>query len=85
MVQVSPQATPNPLAFKFTLEGHTFAAPVSIRDAAAAEGTPFAALFKLPGVAGIFATANFVTVTKTPAADWGTLADLVKEALEKSL
>jgi hypothetical protein len=84
MAHVNPQPTPNPQAFKFTIEGHTFDAPISITDADAAQGTPFEAVLKLPGVAGLFATANFVTVTKTQASDWEHLVPLVKETLEQS-
>ena len=84
MAHVSPQPTPNPQAFKFTIEGHSFDAPISLNDADAAQGTPFEAVMKLPGVAGVFATANFVTVTKAPASDWEQLVPVVKETLEQS-
>ncbi len=70
MAEVIPQATPNPQAYKFTIEGHTFDRPITIGNAGDAAGTPFEGLFALPGVAGVFATANFVTLTKEPAADW---------------
>ena len=70
MAEVIPQATPNPQAYKFTIEGHTFDGPVTIGSADDAAGTAFEGLFSLPGVVGVFATANFVTLTKEPAADW---------------
>jgi len=83
MVQVIAQPTPNPQAYKFTLDGHTFARPQTVGPESAA-GTPFEALFKLPGVASVFATANFVTVMKEPAADWGSLVSAAKAALEEA-
>lgn len=84
MTTVIPQPTPNPAAYKFTIRGHRFEGPVTIRDAAGAEGTPFEGLFLLQGVASVFATADFVTVTKRPEADWSTLVDPARKALESS-
>jgi len=81
MAEIIALPTPNPQAYKFTIEGHTFPQPVTLSDAAAAAGTPFEALFKLPGVAGVFATANFVTVTKQPDAAWDQLIEPAKQAL----
>lgn len=78
------QATPNPQAYKFTLDGHSFSSPRTIGDAAAAKGTPFEQLFAIPGVKSVFATANFVTVTKDPAADWDAIVEPVRAALESS-
>jgi hypothetical protein len=81
--QVTPQPTPNPNALKFSIAGHRFASPLTFGDAAAAKGTPFAeALFRIQGVRGLFATADFVTVTKEPAADWSHILPAAKRALE---
>ncbi|NJN14206.1 MAG: hypothetical protein HC813_00635 [Planctomycetes bacterium] len=57
---------------------------MTIGDREAAEGTPFAPLFAIPGVASIFATANFVTIMKVPAADWPAILPAAKSALETS-
>jgi hypothetical protein len=84
MASVIPQPTPNPAAYKFTIQGHRFDRAVTIKDAASAEGTPFEPLFLLPGVASVFATADFVTVTKRPEADWSELAGPARKALESS-
>ena len=84
MVEAIPQPTPNPQAYKFTLDGHAFDRPIAIGGADEAAGTPFEGLFALPGVASIFATSNFVTVMKEPAADWGPILDSAKEALERA-
>ncbi len=83
MAQVIPQATPNPQAYKFTIDGHAFAAPVTIGSAGDAAGTPFEGVF-LPGVVSVFATANFVTLTKEPAADWDGIIPGAKAALESA-
>ncbi|MHC4937371.1 MAG: NifU N-terminal domain-containing protein [Planctomycetota bacterium] len=81
MATVTAQPTPNPAAYKFTIEGHQFDGPTTIGSAAEASGTPFAPLFTLPGVKSIFATANFVTITKDPSADWTGIVDPATETL----
>jgi len=83
MAQVIPQPTPNPHAFKFTLEGYSFPAPRTV-DASTAPGTPFAGLFALPGVVSVFATANFVTIMKDPGADWAQIVEPARQVLERS-
>lgn len=83
MVQVTAQPTPNPMAFKFTLAGHSFDGPATV-DAGSAAGTPFEGLFEIPGVASVFATADFVTVMKTPDADWSAIVAPAKAHLEQA-
>jgi hypothetical protein len=83
-MHVVAQPTPNPQAYKFTLEGHTFPKPTTVANAAAAKGTPFEKLFALPGVASVFATANFVTITKAPGADWARIVEPARKVLEQA-
>jgi Scaffold protein Nfu/NifU N terminal len=62
--------TPNPDAMKFTLDA-PFEGMVNARAAHEAEADAMtAALFQVPGVAAVFRTADFVTVTREPGADW---------------
>jgi hypothetical protein len=72
MRTVTPQPTPNPNAIRFGVGGNSFGDKSrSFPNVAAADGTPWAQrLFALPGVVSLFAVKDFVTVTKTPAADW---------------
>jgi hypothetical protein len=84
MASVTAQPTPNPHAYKFTIEGHSFDSPTSVGSAADADGTAFEALFKVDGVASVFATANFVTVMKDPGRNWSGLIDPITAALEGS-
>jgi hypothetical protein len=79
--------TPNPNAVKFVLgrpavpEGGSrsyYSAEQAASDARAA------ALFELDGVASVFMVADFVTVTKTPEADWGSLIEPVRGVLGRS-
>ncbi len=55
-------------------------------NAAAAEGNEFAtAVFRIPGVAAVFGVNDFVTVTRTPGADWDTIVEGVKAAAAEHL
>lgn len=86
--KVSFQETPNPQAGKFTVgrtlvegrHGLTFDSPEAAKGNAAAER-----LLAEPGVRSVFMVADFVTVTKDPAADWRELAPRVQAALRDVL
>lgn len=72
---VRPEATPNPNAMKFTVGSPvggpaTYVAGGDVADPLAAE------LLALDGAVSVFMTADFVTVTKSPDADWETLLPL---------
>ena len=85
-VRFSP--TPNPNAGKFTLDRKVVEgnASKSFYGAAHAATDPIAgALFGLEGVASVFMVDDFVTVTKTPDADWSDLVPAVVQILEKSV
>jgi hypothetical protein len=72
MASASPSPTPNPNAMKFTLD-----APVP----SDLEASPFGqALLSIPGVVGLFGVADFVTVTRSPEADWDTIVPAVVAA-----
>lgn len=73
MAQVTASSTPNPNARKFTID-RPVGDMVNVTDAAAAGDNPLtSALFDLDGVVGVFATADFVTVSKSPEAEWESL------------
>jgi NFU1 iron-sulfur cluster scaffold homolog, mitochondrial len=82
------QETPNPNAGKFTVgrtlvegrRGHTFGSAAEAAGNALVER-----LFAEPGVKSVFVVADFVTVTKDDAADWGELAPRVQSALREVL
>ena len=84
MANVTAQPTPNPAAYKFTIEGHSFDGPQTVGSAADAAGTPFEPLFGLSGVVSIFATANFVTVTKAADAEWTAILEPAKSAISQA-
>ncbi len=87
-VTVRFQPTPNPNAGKFTVDRKVVEgkASKSFYGAAQAAADPVAAaLFELDGVASVFMVDDFITVTKTPDADWSGLVPAVTAAIEKSM
>lgn len=85
MVEVTPGGTPNPNAIKFTLDrpsvegrGKTF------RAGSEPDDFPLGArIFALDGVTNVFATADFVSVTKEDDVSWDELGPQVMEALQE--
>ncbi|MEM6782694.1 MAG: NifU N-terminal domain-containing protein [Bacteroidota bacterium] len=73
MPTLQTQATPNPNALKFSFDGQKLISSgiLVFNSSAEAETDPFAAaLFAVRGVANVFVTPDFATITKHPAADW---------------
>jgi hypothetical protein len=84
MATVRPSTTPNPNAMKFTLDVTLPARIDTTRD----EGTdsPFAqAMLAFDGVASVFGTNDFVTITREPDADWDAIVCAVEEAAAEHL
>lgn len=80
-VVTGTSGTPNPDAMKFTLDVRVEGMR-NVTDPAAAAGDAFAeAVFAAPGVAAVFSTADFVTVTRQPGADWGPITAAVEQAV----
>jgi NFU1 iron-sulfur cluster scaffold homolog, mitochondrial len=82
------QPTPNPNAGKFIADRAIVdgRASRSFHDAAQAAADPVAAaLFEIDGVASVFMVDDFVTVTKSPTADWSELVPQVTASLERVL
>lgn len=87
-VQVRYSPTPNPNAGKFTVDRKVVEgkASKSFYGAAQAAGDPVAAaLFALDGVVSVFMVDDFVTVTKSPEAEWTELVPAVTAAIEQSM
>lgn len=78
---VQIESTPNPNALKFTV-GVDVGGPrtfVAGRD----EDDPLGvALLNIPGITSIFMTADFVTLSKTPDADWADIAGPAQKILQ---
>ncbi|TPG58061.1 NifU family protein [Roseomonas nepalensis] len=81
---IETEATPNPATLKF-LPGQPVMGERGTADFISAEAagrSPLAAsLFELEGVARVFLGADFVTVTKSGAADWAALRPQVLGAI----
>lgn len=83
MIDVTPEATPNPNAVKFTLDrpsveggSRTFRA-----GSDPAESPLGARIFAIDGVTNVFMTSNFVSVTKEDDASWDELVPKVIDEL----
>jgi hypothetical protein len=81
-VPVVVEHTPNPRARKFTV-GVPVGGPTTFTEAEGADER-LAPILGLDGVASIFATADFVTVTCDQDADWATLSPAIVGILEGS-
>lgn len=80
MATATPQPSPNPNALRFQLDV-TLPGLLSFASAAEAEPHPFArAVFAAGGVANVFGTNDFVTVSRTPGADWAPIIEAVQQA-----
>ena len=78
------QGTPNPNAAKFTLNRIVAAQGATYRDAAGADSAWARQLLGIAGVAQVFAVNNFISVTKTPDADWARLTPQIEAALRQA-
>jgi len=74
--------TPNPNAAKFVLDRAVSEQPMSFFNAAAAAGHPLAArLFEIAGVQSLLLLGDFITVNKSPDAQWKEITRSVKKVL----
>ena len=73
--------TPNPNALKFTV-GIDVGGPKTFVPTQATDDPMANALFQLEGVTSVFMTADFVTLTKAPGADWGSIAPTAHAIIE---
>ena len=85
MATATPQPSPNPNAMRFQLDV-TLPASLSFNSAEDAQGNPFAQqVFAADGVAAIFGVNDFITVTRSPGADWDPIVSAVQAAAAEHL
>ena len=85
MASASPSPTPNPNALRFSLDVQ-LPDTISASSAADAGDDPFlSALLAIDGVASVFGTADFVTVTRKPGTEWDAIVEAVQEAAASHL
>ena len=80
---IQTEGTPNPATMKFLPgRGVMTSGTANFQAASDATQSPLAvSLFAVDGVGGVFLGADFITVTKTDAADWAVLKPLVLGAI----
>jgi len=78
---VTAEPTPNPNAMKFTV-GQPVGGPATYTSAADAADPTAADLLRIEGVVSVFMTADFVTLTKAPEADWASITPQATQILE---
>jgi hypothetical protein len=85
MATATPEPSPNPNALRFQLD-ITLSETLSVNGAAEAEDNEFATkVFAAGGVASIFGVNDFVTVTRSPGAEWDPIVAAVQEAAAEHL
>ncbi len=81
-IQISQ--TPNPHAIKFTLNRTVAAQGETYRGDPGAVASPWGkALLSIPGIVGVYGINNFISMNKTPDADWQTIIPQADAALKR--
>lgn len=78
---VQIESTPNPNALKFTV-GVDVGGPKTFVAGRETDDPLAAGLLSIAGITSIFMTADFVTLTKNPDADWAEIAGPAQEILQ---
>jgi len=78
---VVPSATPNPNALKFTV-GATFDTPTAFAAGRPTDDPVAGPLLDISGVTSVFMSADFVTLSKSPDADWEAIVPVATRVLE---
>jgi hypothetical protein len=76
--------TPNPNAIKLTADKSLFEGTksISVKNGETVEHPLLSELLKIEGIDNIFGFQDFITINKTPDADWETLLPQVEEAFK---
>jgi len=80
---ISTQGTPNPNAAKFTLNRVVATQGTTYRDVATADVAWAKQLLGIAGVVQVFTVNNFISITKTPDADWNAIGPRVEQVLQQ--
>lgn len=82
---VSFETTPNPNAIKCVLDRSPGERPRSYFNAESAQGDPLAAaLFGIDGVTNVLIHTQWISVNKTPEADWAGVKAGVRRVLKEA-
>lgn len=80
-MSVRVEQTPNPNALKFSV-GEPVGGPGTVVKGSQPEEEFLAQLLELDGVASVFFTADFVTISKTPEGSWDSITPEATAILE---
>jgi hypothetical protein len=80
VIRIDP--TPNPNAVKFSV-GKPVGGPATFVAGQPTDNPIASAILELEGVTSIFMTADFVTISKGPEADWGAIVPGAQAILEE--
>ena len=83
-LEIVAQGTPNPNAAKFTLNRVVAAQGKTYREVASADTEWAKQLLGVAGVTQVFAINNFISVTKTPDADWNVIGPQIEAILQRA-
>lgn len=79
------QPTPNPNAAKIVLDRPVSEQPMSFFNAEAAKNYPLATqLFAIEGVTSLLLLGDFITINKSPNADWDDITQRARSVLSKA-
>ncbi len=76
------EATPNPNALKFSV-GQDVGGPKTFVAGRPADDPVASELLGLTGVSSVFMSADFVTLSKMPDADWAVIAEEARSILDR--
>ncbi|MWV47280.1 scaffolding protein [Paenibacillus sp. HJL G12] len=84
-VQYNVQATPNPNSVKINTNTVLFEGPksTSLKSGESTDHPLASALLRIEGVDNIFGIKDFVTISKTPDADWDDILSQVEAAFNE--
>ena len=87
VISIYTEMTPNPETMKFVANKLLYPGKsIDFPEPEAAAPSPLAGeLFSFPFVKGVFIASNFVTLTKTPEADWEDIKPSVRQFLKEYL
>ena len=84
VASAEPSPTPNPNALKFTLD-RTLPEMINVKAGEASDDPFVSAVLATDGVVALFATNDFVTVSRSDGADWDPIIAAVQSAAAEHL
>ena len=83
-LELTVQGTPNPNAIKLTLNRVVATQGTTYRDAASADVSWVKQILGIAGVTQVFTVNNFVSVNKSPEAEWELIGPQVEQIVRQA-